>query len=106
MANAGQGEWTDPPDEEFVIYASVQPLDIGEAAAAADVTQGKDAFYVIYDIDEPRLRSVEDSKSADYTIIDGNKFEAVHVAPWRNGLLPHYKVLIRALTPMTYGGKA
>ncbi len=94
------GAFVGTDDSTFDIQASVQPLSAGEAAAAADVTQGKESYRLYTDT---RLQSVEANTTSDHVVLpDGQKYEVVDVKDWQNGILPHYKIIVRALTPMSY----
>ncbi len=98
------GVWVGPQDSTFDIVASVQPLSAKETAAAADLTQGKESYYLYQPItpDAPRLRSVEDTGTSDHIVLNGKIYEVVAVSDWNNGIMPNYKILVRNL--MQVGG--
>ncbi len=93
------GQWVGPDDSTFDIVASVQPLSPSEANAAADLTQGKESYYLYQPItpDAVRLRSVEDTGTSDHIVLNGKIYECVAVSDWNNGILPNYRSLMRCL---------
>lgn len=80
----------------FAIQATVQPLKPGEAAAAADLTQGK-ASVRIYT--STRLKTVDEGQ-ADRIEIMGRQYEVVSCEEWGNTRLAHFKAIARAFNPM------
>ncbi len=100
--NAGVNDWVGPDDSTFTILASVQPLRVQEAAAAADLTQGKEAYWMFQEVTPTavRLRCVQDDGTADHVTMNGKMYEVVTVSDWLNGVRSHYKNLVRCLVPV------
>lgn len=75
------GVWTDYPPIETSIQTSVQPVQPSKLQL---LPEGRrlDARFTLY--------SKQEIKEQDEVLLRGTWYEVLHVAPWQNGILPHY----------------
>lgn len=102
--DARLNEWVGSGDSEFSVLASVQPLSAREAAASADVTQGRQAYKLYLSPDQPLLRPVEEKNTADHVTVAGKTFEVVTREDFLNDVIPHRRYIVRSMVPLAYSG--
>lgn len=75
------GVWTEYPPLETSIQTSVQPVQPSKLQL---LPEGRrlDARFTLY--------SKQEIREQDEVLLRGTWYEVLHVAPWQNGILPHF----------------
>lgn len=78
------GVWVDYPPIQLTVKSSVQPVTPSKLQL---LPEGRrlDARFTMYSKDELREQ--------DEVFLRGAWYEILHVAPWQNGILPHYMAI-------------
>lgn len=101
-----------PPNGSYVdgVYVQGEPVTIPNVRASIQPASSDDlqtldenrrtqATFRLYT--ETKLReALEGVHNPDIVTIDSEDYEVVKVFPWKNNILPHYKVLVQRKQPL------
>lgn len=94
-ANDVNGFWVDGPTVDVEITASVQPMKPEEMQKLPEGRRSDETFKVFTSTKLLTATSDNPQQNADYTVIDGFKYEVISVGKHQSGVIDHYKVLIQ-----------
>lgn len=87
------GVWVESGETDIPITASIQPAT-GKDLLNLEQGRRNGAVYAVYT--DTAIQTAEQGASptkADQLTIGGIRFEAVHVKPWQNNVINHYRAL-------------
>lgn len=87
------GHWVEGAGVAATFYASKQPAS-GEDLQALPEGRRAGSVYALFTDTALRTADPENQVNADRVPIDGRDYEVLHVEPWQNGVLSHYKILV------------
>ena len=92
------GLWVDSGETPIAITASVQPAT-GKDMQNLPEGRRNGAVFAVYTSTE--IKTAEQGPSptkADQLVIGGVRYEALHVEPWQNNVIPHYRALFARIS--------
>jgi hypothetical protein len=91
------GVWIEGAVTTIQIRASVQPTTAEDVATVPE-NRRAGAEYKLYS--DFAFRGVlEDTHNPDKVTLFGQEYEVTKVAPWDNGIVPHYKAILTRVQP-------
>ena len=89
------GRWVEGAATDISFDASVQPVSDHDLVFL-DIARRESKSYTLYT--DFKLKALTDGTSnPDRVFIDGDTFEVIAEAPWRNNVISHYKYIISKL---------
>ena len=91
------GTWVTPGFDSIAITASIQPAT-GKDLVNVEEGRRQGGVFAVYtdtalQITRQATVAADPGTVADQLEIGGIRYEAVHVEPWQNNVIPHYRAL-------------
>jgi len=94
-----KGEYVEGGTSVINFKASVQPLKPNEMQLLPEGRRESEAFRLYTDFQLKTVRTESGSElNADNVTIDGENFEVLSVAKWKNNVLNHFKAVVALAT--------
>lgn len=85
-----KGVFTEGSESTITIRASIQPLSPHDLQVLPEGRRDSQ-LYCIYTSTELRLAT---NSNPDKVVINGEDYEVVSAAPWRNNIINHYRYIV------------
>ena len=87
------GNWVEAGETEIPITASIQPATGKDMLNVEEGRRAGGVFAVFTDTAIQTAVAGAAPTKADQLLIGGVRHEAIHVEPWQNNVINHYRVL-------------
>ncbi len=91
------GYWVETGENTIAITASIQPATGKDLQNVEEGRRNSGVFAVFTSTEirtaEQATASADPGTEADELVINGQRYEAVHVEPWANNVINHYRAL-------------
>jgi len=92
------GIWVPSGDTTvFSIKASVQPLTARELRSLSEARRNIQSHW-IFSSTELLNVDIVGVTNPDIVVVDGDNYEVFSTAPWQNGIISHYKMIVQKIS--------